>query len=176
MAAGSFPRVNGVPVIPEGTGTALAIPSGVVRESVSTAQTGTAADTNETDLYSYSLPANTLSTDGKIARVTVWGSFAANGNAKTIKGYFNGDIIVSAGTSTSGQGWRMVFEIIRTGATAQISAGEIVYGNSGGSVCNAPATSSGATTGALIIKMTGQNGTASANDIVRKGAFVEILN
>jgi hypothetical protein len=142
--------------------------------SVNTTEASTGADTNETDLWTYSLPANTLNVNGKGVRVTAWGVNAANVNNKTWKVYFGSTAVYALGPSAlNGSSFRVVMEVARTGAAAQIAA---AFGGAGGTLTTATAAPAGDTTGAITIKVTGQNGTASASDIVFKGAIVEVLN
>jgi len=160
-------------VLPAGGGTATYTPSGAL--TVNTTQAGTPASTAETDLWTYSLPANTLNANNKGVRITVFGTTAANGNAKTVRLYFGGTVIGDRGTSIFGTGgsWRYESEVIRTGASAQLAVGAAVYnGATQGVDVTTPA---GDTTGAIVIKVSGQNGTAVANDIVFRGAVVEVI-
>jgi hypothetical protein len=145
--------------------------------NVSTAQSQTGADTNETDLWSYSLPANTLSANGKVLRVTVMGITGATANNKTVKVYFGATAMTFFGpTNFNNTPFICQAIIVRTGASSQIlyrfmSAQGTTYGNVGGS-----ATPAENTAGAITIKVTGTNGTAAAGDVVFKTAIVEILN
>lgn len=157
---------------PAGSGTATYVPQGPL--TVNTTSTQTGADTNETDLWSYTLPANTLNTNGMGVRVTAWGSFATNGNTKTIRPYFAGSNLGGQGTTASNQGWRMQWVVIRTGASTQVAYVVNLVGGVSSNVAPAPAAT-GNTATDLVIKATGQNGTASAGDIVFRGAIVEFF-
>lgn len=154
-----------------GTGTADAGVGGVLTVSTTSAQTG--ANTNETDLWTYSLPANTLSANTYGVRVTAWGSLAANGNTKTVRGYFGATVVSTQGGGFNGTGFRHVFEVFRTGASAQVGQGGAWV--NAGTAMNTPVTPAEDTTGAITIKITGTNGTANAGDIVFRGAMVEFL-
>lgn len=163
--------------ITEGTGSATAVIGGVL--TVNTTATGTGADTNETTLWTYDLPANTLSANNKGVRITVWGTGAANGNTKTIRVKFGGSTVSALAATTSGLDWCATVEVWRTGAATQVSMGRMVFGadtSNGGAVRMDYVTPTETLSGAVTIKMTGQNGTASANDIVFRGAMVEALN
>jgi hypothetical protein len=143
--------------------------------TVSTTQAGTTAVTTEEDLWTYSLPANTLSANGKSLRITVWGTTAANANTKNVRAYFGGTEVAAGQSTTSGANWRIDVVLHRTGASAEISNGLTIFGGAvAGNQSDASLTSD--TTGAIPIKVTGQNGTAAANDIVFRGAIVEALN
>lgn len=149
--------------------------SGALTVSTTSAQTG--ADTNETDLWTYSLPANTLSANGKGVRVTAWGNKAANANTVTPRLYFGATVLASASIVTSGAVWRITADVLRTGASAETAFATIMYAASGNDSNFVPSRPEPAadTTAAITIKVTGQNGTASAGDIVFRGAIVELI-
>lgn len=164
----------GSATLPVGTGTATAKVSGVL--TVSTTQAGTGANTDETDLWSYSLPANTLNVNGKGVRVSVSVVYAANANTKTAKLYFGSHVVTLTPTTTAANnisGYHII-NVIRTGASAQIRFGIGTIGTAPQAVSmQTPAED---TTAAITIKVTGQNGSAVANDIVFRGAIVEVIN
>jgi len=126
------------------------------------------------DLMSYTLPAATLGTDGQALRVTVWGTTAANANAKTIVFNFGATTVTINATTAApnNQNWRAVFEIVRTGAATQVLAGS---GTAGavleGTYSAAPTATLSA---AVVIKTTGA--ATADNDIVQRGMLVEQLN
>lgn len=158
-----------------GGGTASFLPSGFLTKSVTTASTP--ADTNETDLWTYSLPANTLDANAKGVRITVFGSYAANGNNKTIKLYFGATVISDSGAAAAnGTNWRFDATVLRTGASAEVANVLRVIGAYAAGTGNSHSTPAADTTGAITIKMTGQNGTANAGDIIFRGATVEIIH
>lgn len=149
--------------------------------TVSTVQTGTDANTNEKDLWSYSLPANTLNANGRGLRITVWGSTAANANAKSYRLYFGATQITFrlADTSLNTFIWRAVAVVIRTGAATQISDSTANQGPANsvtGATIMQQASPTETLSGAITIKVTGQNGVAAANDVLFKSAIVELLN
>jgi hypothetical protein len=133
----------------------------------------TIANTTETDLWTYSLPANTLNVNGKAIRVTIWGDVAAAGGTKTIRTYFNGTSVAAVGYGGTNTGFKSVVHILRTGSSAQAAIGEIV------GALAAPnetyTTHSATTSAAITIKFSGQNGVATANDVCFRGAIVETL-
>lgn len=162
------------PVAPAGSGGASVGLGGVLTVSTTSAQT-TAVTTEET-LWTYSLPANTLSANGYGLRITVAGKNGATANQKTVRFYF-GSFVANIETSNTGNNnyWYGVFDVVRSGAAAQqVSAGTTSVGNSVG----APAFSLPGTedlTAAVTISITGQNGTASAGDIVFSFARVDFF-
>lgn len=173
-------RVNEVPRLPEGavaekgTSAATGPVSAVLSVSTTTAQTN--ADTNETDLWTYDIPANTLSANGKVIRVTLHGSFGATGNNKTLKMYVGGVALATFGpTAGNNLTWTLITHMVRKGAASEIAKS---YALSGGAVLgsggNTGLTSD--TTAAITVKMSGTNGTAAAGDIVFEMAIVEALN
>ena len=155
------------------TGAAWAERSRVL--TVNTTQTGTPATLVETDLWTYSLPANTLNADGRAVRIMAWGALGADANAKTVRLYFGATTlnVYTAGTGNA-LVWRFDATVIRTGASAQIGVATMIVGSAWLSTINpAPAAD---TTGAIVIRVTGLNGVAVLNDIVARGAIVELLN
>jgi hypothetical protein len=144
--------------------------------TTSTVSTCTIADTNETDLWTYTLPAGALNTDGRGVRVTVFGTTAATANTKSLRFYFGASnlSISVVGGGLNNVPWQSVFHVIRTGAATQLSEGQTVYGGLGAAILGVTNPTE-TLANAVIIKMTGQNGTAAANDICVKGAFVETI-
>jgi len=156
-----------------GTGTGVSEASG--KANVNTTAVGTDANTVEKDLITYSLPANSLSADGKLVKITAWGSVAANGNTKTIRLDFGATTIRQIGPSAmNGLDWRMDGLVIRTDATTQDAMATEFLDTSAQDTTNTTPTET--LSGAVVIKITGENGTAAANDIVAEGMLVEYLN
>lgn len=162
------------PTINAGGGSETLRPSGVINIDTTAASTG--ADTNETDLISFTLPASTLDANGKGVRVKVWGRTAANTNTKTVRLYFDTTVVASNDQTASPNNlnWAFEFTCIRTGASAEdVVGGGFVGANIQTTSFNAVAKD---TTTATTIKVTGQNGTATASDITAEGMLVEFLN
>lgn len=173
-----FDRINGVASDPDeyvGSGGAKGEISSVLH--VNTTLAGTAADTNETDLWSYTLPANTLSANGKALRITASGSCAANGNTKTVRFYFGASSITvnNATAAPNGVDWFAEVLVIRTGAGAQRATGTRFVSTVTQSAFSTLAPTENETAN-IVIKVTGQNGTAAADDILFRCAVVEALN
>lgn len=146
-----------------------------------TAFSGANVGTAETDMSSYSMPGGTLSADGQVLQIIVWGTTAANANTKTGKVYFNGTEfarpIASAGNAF---GWFSIGYIIRTAATtvnafSRVGQGTAVIGTNESANDVAAIGITATLSGAVIIKVTGQSGTAS-NDILLKGFLVALWN
>lgn len=148
-------------------------PPRVLAKSATETQTG--ANTDETTLWSYSLPAGTLAQDGQGVRVTVFGRFAANANSKTVRMKFGATQLVSRGTTSSGVRFAVEAVILRSGASAQVAWARASFGTDTGSFGQNTTTPAEALSGAAAIAVTGQNASASAGDIVFLGAVVEML-
>ena len=136
--------------------------------------TGNTADTTEDTLLSFSLPAKALSAANKGVRIRAWGTTAANADNKTVRLYFGSEVIASPTAATNAKGWNLELDVFKTGSNTQV-----VFGS--GQVDVTPITilqTTGAETdtGTITIKVTGQAGTANANDIVAKGLVIEYLN
>ena len=158
--------------LPAGSGTATYKPSGVIH--VNTTQTGTTAVTTEETLWTYTLPANTLSANGQSVRITIAAQSAANANAKSLRLYFGGTVIESRiGGADNATAYRIQYTVTRVSATSQLSSGWMMI--AGGVDSGFIETPAETLTGNVIIKLTGQNGTANANDLVLKSAVVEYL-
>lgn len=131
------------------------------------------------DLITFTLPANTLSANGKGVRITQWGTSANNINSKTLTTNFGGTtILTKALTISVATIWRIETIIFRTGSNAQTYYSRLTNFDTTGLVdLDTTATQGTATetdTATIIIKCTG---TATAdNDLLQKGALVEIIN
>jgi hypothetical protein len=159
--------------VSSGTGTATLKPQGVV--NVQTANAGTPAGTGETDLHTYTVPANTLAVDGACLRLRVYGTTAANANNKTIKLYWNAVAIVTQGpTAANNANWSAEMVVCRSGSGAQKIVASIWW--NGAAVAPTVTTGSATDSGTIVLKTTGTNGTATANDLVESAFLVESLN
>lgn len=144
--------------------------------SINTTGVATTAIVTEENLLTFSLPANSLSVNGYGVRIRAWGQVAANANGKTLKLYFGNSIVASNNVSLAPNAvaWLLEAEVWRTGAQTQDAIGKGQVGSIPQSVFfNLPTED---TTGAITIKITGQNGTATAADITAEGLSVAFLN
>lgn len=139
-----------------------------------TTSTCTIANTTETDLWTYTLPAGALNADGRGLRLTAWGTFGANANVKTVKPYFGATVLINWAAAANGNGWMTSVSILRTSATAQTASAGL-QSNSGTYVFSGVTTPAETMANAIVVKITGTNGTASANDICLKGAILETI-
>jgi hypothetical protein len=149
--------------------------NGVTSKEVSrnTGSVASTAVTTQEDLMSYTIPANALKPGQKV-RVTAWGRTAANANTKTMRLWFGGNSILDHSGTFNNSWWRLHADILITGASTQ------EYTSNAQVTASVP-TVRGATltvtdTSSIIVKCTGQNGTASAGDITCEGFTVEILD
>ena len=151
---------------------------------VNTTQVGTSAVVTAETLMSYALPANVLSTNGRIIMLEAWGTTAANANVKTMRLNVAATTIASLSGAYNGQDWRLHGRIIRTGVDAQdlhgwglaeqtITWDALALQVAGGFTVTTAVEDDAA---AITLAVTGQNGTAAANDIVCHGFVVRIVN
>lgn len=75
--------------------------------------------TVETDASTYTLPGATLSADGMLLRVRVWGKTAAGASTRTIKVYWNAASVHTFTTVVASGLWQIEQLIMRTGAATQ---------------------------------------------------------
>lgn len=117
----------------------------------------------ETDLISYTLPADTLVNDGDEVIIKVSGKYAANANNKTVKLYFGNQVIFNTGAvAANNTGWVINATIVRTSATTQEIEASAIFNNS------ASATRTAGTqtlSSSNVIKCTGQG--SANNDITQ---------
>ncbi len=128
----------------------------------------------EDDLMSYTLPANTLDTNGKAIRVLAWG--LGNGSdVVTLKVYFGGGLVATLTSGVTLTNWTLVLTIIRTGAATQSAS--ICYLAGTSRQVGFVATPSETLSGTVIVKITGENTTDATNDAISQIAMItELLN
>ena len=154
-----------------GTGTTTRV--GLANVQTSSAGVGNGADTTDDTLFTYTLPLNSLSTNGKSMRIRAWGKLAANANNKTVKLWFAGTAIVSSGVITfNAKDWSADIELTRIDATHVSCVGtyyddtataEIVTVTANLVVADLAANTS-------ILKVTGASPTTgAANDVLGHG-------
>ena len=146
--------------------------------SVNTTAVGN-VDTGEDDLMSYAVPANTLSANGRVVKITAWGTSANNANAKTLKLKVASTNILTFSMSVSVAGrWDVEAYVIRTGVDAQDYKVHLDEQDSAFTSPSGMDIEVGSLTeddgAAITIKMTGEG--VATNDIVQEGMIVEVLN
>lgn len=147
----------------------IAVPASLLH--VSTTSAATPASLVETDLWTYTLPSNTLDVDGKGIRLQAFLTLAANTNSKVVKVYLNGILLHTVTSTISGARVFLDTVLIRTGAAAETGWALATVG----AAVVAPSwiLETANTAAPLILKITGTNGVATANDIVFRSALVE---
>lgn len=160
-------------VIPAGTGSGTATLTGVLHtNTTSVGNVGTGED----DLMTYSLPANSVVTNGRGIRIKAWGSTAANSNAKRVKIHFGAVVLEGVSLIAGGAAgkWSATATIVRSGSSAQRYSSDFLENRGGSVTLNTDCgTLTQTETGAITIKCTG---TATAdNDIVQEGMIVEYI-
>jgi hypothetical protein len=186
VAAGNYPPV---PYLsgPVDSGNFQGTVNGVIN-SINTNNTGllfvnaasaatTAAATEQT-LYTYTLSPSYLATNGQSLRVRCWATTANNTNTKAMTLYFGASTVTVAAQANATNGDYLEYVVTRTGAATQVMNGTGQGGTTAGAttitaVQNATPTET--LSGAIVIKCTGTQGTAAANDIVGKMMTVESL-
>lgn len=147
-------------------------------EYVNQATTGTSAEQLSS---TYTLPADTLDTNGQVLRVAAWGDIAANANVKSV--------FLSLGATPFGctwntglttvLKWKMVATVLRYGSANQSILIEVSWGNAT-ATSNTFQTSVNNTVGTkdltsdLDVAILGQT-PGSAGDLTLAGWNVEIL-
>jgi hypothetical protein len=159
--------------VPAGSGTATVTPGGLLTSSG--VVVGTTAVTTEETLFTYDLPANTLVTTGRVIRVRATGRFGANANTKTVRLYFGTNAVVTLTGAHNNLGWCVESDVMRTAANTQV--GTLGRAQVSTTMQLAlPGSLVGQTeTDAINIKVTGQNGTSSLNDVRVYSVTVELL-
>jgi hypothetical protein len=162
-----------------GTSTATLKLAGNLYCTMTTAATG--ANTTETDLASYTLPAGAMNSsisgvDSYVGvHIRAWGTTAANANTKTIRLKFDGTTIDSNSITTApnNQDWVIDTYLHRLDSTNQkgMTRFDVAAVTQGVNAISPTATLSNS----IIIKVTGQNGTSSSGDISLRGFCVDGL-
>lgn len=137
----------------------------------------TTAITTEETLFTYTLPAGYLANAGDTVVAECSEASAATANNKTLRLYFGASVITTGAVASNGTGMYLKMSATRGAtSTAQAFVGTGTAGAAGVSpvaVTNTAGTDDMAA--AIVIKCTGQNGTAAANDMSGKMMIVESL-
>lgn len=164
--------IDGPLVMGGGSGTAKTIGAAYINVTP-VGNVGVGEDT----MMSYSLPANSLSENGKAVRATVWGYTSSNANAKTIKFYFGTELLGAYNPVANELNyWRA--EIVMTRYSAAIQAkflNATIINNNLVSLADISVGSAAEDeTAAILIKATGQG--TDNDDVVQSGMIVEFIN
>lgn len=134
----------------------------------STTSVSTGADTTETTAWTFTIPAALLTVNGQGFRLRASLTTAANGNTKTVKVYVGNEVLTGA-SGSSGEDIEVVFDVFRKTAGACFFMGHIY--RVGISTAQSSLNGTVDWTGAVVIKITMTNGTASAGDITFNGGW-----
>jgi hypothetical protein len=129
----------------------------------------------EDDLISYTMPSDSLNTNGSFIEIESFGTFAGNANNKRVRLYFGSTVIYDTTSVAANSGsWTIKSRVIRTGSSSQKAISTIISDNAlivNGSSYTTPAES---LTGNVIIRCTGE---AVANDdVVQEGLVIKLFN
>lgn len=129
----------------------------------------TPANTNETDFSSKTMSTNVLAADGDFLIGVATFFTAGNANTKRYRVYFNGTAFLDT-TALALNGARafVVFFILRTSSSAANCIGLIISATGPTTVTQGQSVAA-TFSNAIIVKSTGQNGSASANDLSQDG-------
>ena len=161
-----------------GTGTGTFGLLGLINSQTSASGIGNGADATDDTLFTYSLPLNSLSANGKSVFVRASGKTATNANLKTIKLFFAGtDFQTLPQGAYSGAGWVLEYEITRVDSTHVNIVATAYLGTADFKITlfNNSAVAD-LTANASIIKATGASASSAANDILGYSMDVTFSN
>jgi hypothetical protein len=138
---------------------------------ITTTQASTPASTDDTVLATYTLKGGVFKAGQRI-KVTAYGTFAANTNSKTIRVWWGAYSLGGHVGTFNGTHWKIEVEVIYVTSSSQKCIRSAFSGNV--AVAGYTATSVNVAND-VVIKTSGQNGTASAGDIVLEGMTIEII-
>lgn len=151
--------------------------SGLINTDFTPASNTTTASANDT-LFTYTLPANALNANGRVIRVTAYGTFGATGNTKTVRLWWNGtagtNFVVHSSTS-NGTKWVIIGHIMRTASNAQDLWGYLPMSGAAQDINAFYTTATVTDSNAINIVVTGSSAGA-INDVNYKGSLIEFLN
>jgi len=151
------------------TGTTVARVGGTIHENLTPVSN---SSTTETNLMTFSLPANTMGTDNDYLEVVAWGETTAAVSNKTIKMYFGSTVIFNTTALAFGAtAWRLEARIVRGSSTSQVTVTSF-SGNTALLTTTAQVAAPGETmSGAITIKCTGQGG--ASDEVFQEGFIVK---
>lgn len=137
--------------------------------------------TTETDIYNYSLPANTLDVNGQKIEAKYGGTFVNSTSTKQLKVKFDGTTIFDSGalTISASSSWDMEVTGIRVSATViRFTVKMNTSGASLSSYAQYTSVTVANFTSTRILKLTGQAAGvgAATNDIVARLGQVEFMS
>ena len=152
---------------------------GLANAQTSAAGIGNTADTNLDVLFTYSLPANAMSVNGKGVRVTASGHFANNANSKRVTMSFGGTAVADsvAGVRTNTD-WMCTIDVVRIDDTHVSCIGRFTdNGVADVVLLTANLNVASLTSNTMTISVLGQSVVAgTANDVLGHMMRTEFLN
>lgn len=145
------------------TGQIARVPGIINTSTTTTGNVGTGEDT----IYSYTVPANVLSTNKDTLVGNIFGTLAANTNGKRFRLKFGATTIIdenlSFGAGLAGR-WDIDFRIVRTGAATQKCYATLRTSTTGNTYFSYYTTAAETLSGTVILTLTGE--ATADNDIV----------
>ena len=161
---------NSVITFPTGDVPTVIYPGGKINLDTTSVSNTLAA---ETDLITYTLPANVLNNNDYFLEITSSGIVGANANNKTIKLYLGSTLLLTTGAVAANSGsWEIKATIIRTGASQEKCSCCIISSNNLILDSNTYTLAAEDTSTNLAIKCTGQ-GTATG-DITQEFLIIKL--
>jgi hypothetical protein len=170
-------KFNNAVRVRAGTSSSYARVGGVLVDFTSDVGNST---TTETDIYSYTVPANVLIATGDKLSAFFSMNIVGSGTAtRTIKIYFAGTVCFNSGALSLGANgnWQAYVELVRTSSsTARVSVGLQTAGATTTAYSSETDLTGSSFTGTNILKLTAQAGAvgAATNDITGKHGYVEL--
>lgn len=136
---------------------------------------GTPANTTETTLQTYTIPGNLIGTVKQSVRIRAWGSYLGNADSKRVRLYFGASEVYDTVTLNlvSSGNWIIDAEVFLIASGVQNSIANAVFGQSA-STAPQIAVCSETQGNPIVIKVTGQNGTGTLNNIICNGMTINV--
>lgn len=141
----------------------------------------------ENNLFSYTMPAKVLNNNGKGVRIRAFATTAATAGTKRIRLYFGATVVVdttATAFASAATAIMMIIDVLRVSKSVQVAVGLCQTAVVPTIGTTAPTTVSGLlvnsapaenTSNAIVIKLTGQNGSAVASEATGLQFIVELL-
>lgn len=165
---------NNLQVFTNGSGeliTAAAAASYEVLDS-QVSDVGNPANTTETDLHTYTMPANTLAVNNNFVDIMAEFTMVPGGDTIYARLYFGSHVLFAGGSSAGYNQVQLTGRVYRTGAATQLFVGQAIYRNTGSDLSFTRPAYANITENLaadVIIKTTGQSEiVGTANVVVGK--------
>lgn len=160
-----------MPILTLGRRATKGVPYGETLMTANAMATG--ANTTETDFATYTFGPSAL-TVGEGFRLHLGLVTAANANTKRVRVYFGATTIFdSTALASNNESWDLSLVLLRTGSAAQAYTSRGQRASSLFAIASGTATEDMST--AKLLRVTGTNGTANANDLTLRTAVLERL-